>query len=81
MGMDTYNGPRKRRVAVSEDGQSVNQTLRLTRQAGDMIEALREPGVLFDDGCPMGDVVATALLEFDEAQVREEDRAAGRHAK
>jgi hypothetical protein len=65
MGMESHDGPRRRRVGIDQPGDNVTQNIRLTVLAAQLIQAMRQPGVLHPEGCSMGDVVAIAIAQYN----------------
>lgn len=61
MGMESHQGPRRRRVGTQNPSDRIQMSVRLTREAGLFIEAMQEPGSLHEEGCSKGDVIEVAI--------------------
>jgi hypothetical protein len=59
------NEQRKRLRRTVGTGERVQQTLRFTRYAMALIEAMMRPGVMASAGLSMGDVIETAIFRFN----------------
>lgn len=57
----------KRRVSSVEPSERLQLSIRLSKEAGRLIQAIRQPNVLADDGCAKGDVAEIALRDLAEA--------------
>lgn len=61
------NSPMNRRRVGPEDPRDrFNYAIRLSRESARIIEALRQPKVLIEGGCPKGDVIEVAIRVFAE---------------
>jgi hypothetical protein len=64
MGMEHHQGPRRRRVGAQDPSQRLQQSQRLSHEAGRLVQALQRPGRLHEEGCSKGDVLEIALREM-----------------
>lgn len=69
MGMESNDNPmNRRRVGVEDPSDRLQLSIRMSCEGGRLVEALRQPNALTEDGCSKGDVIEVAIRELGRSR-------------